>query len=75
MKGRFGPYVTDGETNASLPSEMDPLGLDLEGAIELLIKRENAPKRPKPSKKATTARKTTAKKKPAAKKTTGTKKA
>ena len=62
MKGRFGPYVTDGETNASLPSEMDPLGLDLEGAIELLIKRENAPKRPKPGKKATTARKTTSKK-------------
>lgn len=46
MKGRFGPYVTDGETNASLPKGADPLLLDLAGAAELIQAREGAPKKP-----------------------------
>jgi DNA topoisomerase-1 len=38
-EGRFGPYVTDGETNASLRQGDDPAGIDLDRAIELLAER------------------------------------
>lgn len=37
--GRFGPYVTDGETNASLPRGGDPATLTLEEAQALLDAR------------------------------------
>ena len=37
--GRYGPYVTDGEVNASLPRGVDPASLDLETALELLAER------------------------------------
>jgi len=37
--GRFGPYVTDGETNASLRRGDDPENVTLERAIELLAER------------------------------------
>jgi DNA topoisomerase-1 len=37
--GRFGPYVTDGETNASLRRGDDVEGLSLERALELLAER------------------------------------
>jgi DNA topoisomerase-1 len=37
--GRFGPYVTDGETNASLRRGDDPGELSLERALELLAER------------------------------------
>jgi len=37
--GRFGPYVTDGETNASLRRGDDPEQVTLERAIELLAER------------------------------------
>jgi DNA topoisomerase-1 len=37
--GRFGPYVTDGETNASLRRGDTPEGLTLERAVELLAER------------------------------------
>jgi DNA topoisomerase I len=46
--GRFGPYVTDGETNASLRKGDDVETLTLERAIELLAERRAkgpAPKR------------------------------
>ncbi|MDH4120084.1 MAG: type I DNA topoisomerase [Deltaproteobacteria bacterium] len=39
MNGRFGPYVTDGELNASLPRGTDPAQLTLDEALELLAKR------------------------------------
>ncbi len=42
MKGRFGPYVTDGTTNASLPRGMEPEGFTLGDAAELLVKRREA---------------------------------
>ena len=36
-KGRYGPYITDGEVNASLPRTMeDPLTLTVPQALELL---------------------------------------
>ena len=38
MSGRFGPYVTDGETNATLPKGSDPANLSVEQATELLAK-------------------------------------
>jgi DNA topoisomerase-1 len=37
--GRFGPYVTDGETNASLRRGDTPEGMTLERAVELLAER------------------------------------
>jgi len=37
--GRYGPYVTDGETNASLRQGDDPEALELDRAAELLAER------------------------------------
>jgi DNA topoisomerase-1 len=37
--GRFGPYVTDGETNASLRRTDDVESITLERAAELLVER------------------------------------
>ena len=54
LSGRFGPYVTDGTTNASLPKDLDPQELSFERALELLEIR--AAKGPSTRKKA--ARKT-----------------
>ncbi len=45
--GRFGPYVTDGEINATIPRDTDPRSLTLEDAIELLKKKAKKPKRKK----------------------------
>ena len=67
MEGRYGPYVTDGETNATLPKSITPDELTLEEAASLLDARAAAA--PKPKKKV--AKKAAAKKaaaKPAAKK-------
>jgi DNA topoisomerase I len=38
-EGRFGPYVTDGETNASLRRGDDPEAVELDRALELLAER------------------------------------
>ena len=38
-EGRFGPYVTDGETNASLRRGDEPAELSLDRALELLAER------------------------------------
>jgi DNA topoisomerase I len=42
LSGRFGPYVTDGVTNATLPRGTDPLSLTPEQASELLQKKRDA---------------------------------
>jgi DNA topoisomerase I len=42
MNGRFGPYVTDGEINASLQRGTDPAHLTLEEALSLLANRRAA---------------------------------
>lgn len=63
LEGRYGPYVTDGTTNASLPRTMSPDELTFEKALDLLAERAAKG----PSKKA--AKKKTTKKK-AVKKTT-----
>ena len=38
LKGRYGPYVTDGSLNASIPKNVDPEQVDLADALELLEK-------------------------------------
>jgi DNA topoisomerase-1 len=43
--GRYGPYVTDGETNCSVPKRFTPEGITLEEAVELLEKKKTSPKR------------------------------
>ncbi len=51
--GRFGPYVTDGETNASLRKGDDPETITDERASELLAdRREAGPAKKRPAKKA-----------------------
>jgi DNA topoisomerase I len=42
LAGRYGPYVTDGETNASLPKDANPEELTMLQALELLAARAAA---------------------------------
>jgi DNA topoisomerase-1 len=53
-EGRFGPYVTDGETNASLRKGDDPETVTLDRALELLTERraKGPAKRPARRRKA-----------------------
>jgi DNA topoisomerase-1 len=44
LDGRYGPYVTDGETNASLPRGTAPEALSMDEAKALLDARASAPK-------------------------------
>ena len=53
MEGRYGPYVTDGTTNASLPKDANADELTLDRALELLKEREGAPKSGRGRKTAT----------------------
>ena len=71
--GRFGPYITDGQTNVTVPRSEDPATISAERAFELLAdKRAKGPAKKRTTRK-TTAKKTTTKKattkKTAAKKT------
>ncbi|WP_327033172.1 type I DNA topoisomerase [Micromonospora ureilytica] len=77
--GRFGPYVTDGEFNASLRRGQTPEALTIEEASEMLAEkrakgpapRKKAAAKKAPAKKATATKKTAAaSKSTAAKKTT-----
>ncbi|MFF5315911.1 topoisomerase C-terminal repeat-containing protein, partial [Streptomyces massasporeus] len=69
--GRFGPYVTDGETNATLRSGDSVEEITPERGYELLAekraKKAPAKKTATAAKKTTTAKKATAKKAPAKK--------
>jgi len=73
MDGRYGPYVTDGTTNASLPRGTTPDGMSFERAVDLLAERAaKGPKRRNVKRKRTTKKKTaktTPKKKTVKKKT------
>ena len=57
-EGRFGPYVTDGETNASLRRGDDPETMTIERAAELLADRRS--KGPAPKTKKTRTRRSAA---------------
>lgn len=82
--GRYGPYVTDGKTNASLRTGDDVETVDLDRALELLAERRLKEPRARGTAgakkggttgKAASSKKTAgAKKAPGAKKTTGVKK-
>lgn len=77
LNGRFGPYVTDGETNASLPKDVHIEELTFDQAVELLAdratksttsKRKKATKSTKKASPKKTTKKTVEKKSTAAKK-------
>jgi DNA topoisomerase-1 len=68
MAGRFGQYITDGSTNATVPKGEDGMTITVEAAAALIDVRAAMPPKPgkKPVKKAA-AKKAAPKKKPAAK--------
>ena len=45
LRGPYGPYVTDGKTNAKIPKEVDPKSLTEEKAVKLLTEAPKSPKR------------------------------
>jgi len=71
LEGRYGPYVTDGQTNASLPRDMPKEEITFEKALDLLAQR--AAKAPPKKKKRKASKKKSAKKKATKKKATGKK--
>jgi DNA topoisomerase I len=73
-EGRFGPYVTDGTTNASLRRGDAVESIDIGRASELLAERRAAGPSTR-KKKASGSKKAVAKKKTTAKKAAGSKKA
>ena len=68
MDGRYGPYVTDGSINASLPKTVEKDELTLEEAAQLIDARAAKGPAKKRKKKAPKKKKAAAKKKPVAKK-------
>ncbi|QEF96781.1 DNA topoisomerase 1 [Stieleria maiorica] len=75
LDGRYGPYVTDGETNASLPKGTDPKEMTFESALDLLAERAAKGGSKKKKKKKKAAKKKKATKKKATKKKAAKKKA
>ena len=68
MPGRYGPYVTDGTTNATLPRDMKPEDVTEAQAIELIDARAAKGPPAKKGRKKAPAKKKAAPKKAAAKK-------
>jgi DNA topoisomerase-1 len=61
MEGRYGPYVSDGATHATLPKSADPKAVTLDEAVALIAAKEA--KGSSKGKRKAPARKKTAKKK------------
>lgn len=75
--GRYGPYVTDGTTNASLQQGADPEALTLEEALALLkarAERGPAKKRTRTTKRASPKKKAESSSEPKKKRATSSKK-
>ncbi|MEX0612908.1 MAG: topoisomerase C-terminal repeat-containing protein, partial [Pirellulales bacterium] len=71
LDGRYGPYVTDGETNASLPKGTSPEELTFQEALDLLAARAAAgPPKRKSAKRKTAKAASAAPKKSATKRRT-----
>ena len=69
LEGRYGPYVTDGETNASLPKGTETETVTFEQALQLLAERAaKGPSRKKKKTKKKATKKKAAKKKATKKK-------
>ncbi len=68
LEGRYGPYVTDGETNASIPRGANVEEVNFTQALELLAERAAKGGRKKKKAKKKSTKKKAAKKKPAKKK-------
>jgi DNA topoisomerase I len=62
LKGKFGPYVSDGETNATLPEGVEPDAVTMEQALTLIAERAaKGGKKKKPAKAAKAPKAKTAK--------------
>jgi DNA topoisomerase-1 len=72
LDGRYGPYVTDGTTNASVPKGLQVEAVTMEKAVELLTERAGmgGNKKAKKAKTVKAARTSAPKKKAAPKKKT-----
>ncbi|MGE5310081.1 MAG: type I DNA topoisomerase [Sphaerimonospora mesophila] len=51
LKGRYGPYITDGTKNAKIPKDREPSSITAEEAKELIAAAPDKPKRRRFSKK------------------------
>ncbi len=74
MDGRWGPYVTDGKVNASLPKSIAPDELTVGEAVEMLVRRAERMAAKKGTGRRAPAKKKAAKKKAAKKKAPARKK-
>ncbi len=62
LKGRYGPFVTDGKRNASVPKDAEPADLDLETCQKMLAEAPPKGRRGKFGKKKAGAKKAAGKK-------------
>ncbi len=70
LKGRYGPYITDGNINAPVPNEVEPEEVTLDQAVTALAeKAAKGGTKKKSSRKKSTAKKSSAKKSTAKKST------